>query len=215
MTRGAHVSYSGLGRRNSARRRRSRTPPECREDVRRHRISWLLPNKTSNSRRIPGFQSGTDSTDEWHPTQMLADMLTIRDHACRLRPSPTPPQQHGRASSRDRRSAGPRCPDLRPRAASGPSQRGPREHHRRQPGQDLSCLTGDSRRGVAGVEFRLHGRVRYVWESPRRRGLPALWSSPGTRSISPRRGGHDRRSSHHASCTASLPCTMPIPRSVP
>ena len=22
-------------------------------------------------------------TDQWHPTQMLADMLTMRDHACK------------------------------------------------------------------------------------------------------------------------------------
>ena len=50
-------------------------------------------------------------TDEWHPTQMLADMLTMRDHADRaarrgrlLLPRRRP-QQHGELAARHRRSA--------------------------------------------------------------------------------------------------------------
>ena len=62
-------------------------------------------------------------TDTWHPTQMLADMLTMRDHTgqrfrgdhlllCRRRP-----QQHGELPARDGGASRCRCPSRRSRGA--------------------------------------------------------------------------------------------------
>ena len=72
-------------------------------------------------------------TDDWHPTQMLADILTMRDHDRKPLAEVTlllprrRPQQHGELAAGDRRAARHGRAHLRARAAAA---RGRRAGHR-------------------------------------------------------------------------------------
>ena len=92
---GAHVTYldpsgSQIGHKESVEGHR----PGARPDVRRHRVPRLRPGRRrGRSPRYAGVPVWNGLTDEWHPTQTLCDMLTMREHAGKPRrarsPSPT------------------------------------------------------------------------------------------------------------------------------
>ena len=110
-------------------------------------------------------------TDTWHPTQMLADILTMRDHSAKplaeivlLLPGRRP-EQHGQLAAGHRRAARHGRPDLRaPRSSSRPTptSRAPAAglaedtgarltgHRRRRPGRGRRRLPVHRRLAVHG-----------------------------------------------------------------
>ena len=52
-----------------------------RPDVRRDRVPRLRPGRRRGARRGSGVPVYNGLTDEWHPTQMLADFLTFTEHS--------------------------------------------------------------------------------------------------------------------------------------
>ena len=64
--------------------------PGARADVRRHRVPGFAQETVEILARYAGVPVWNGLTDEWHPTQMLADVLTMRDHSAnRSTRSPT------------------------------------------------------------------------------------------------------------------------------
>ena len=80
---GAHVTYLGPeGVPHRAARRRSRTRPGCSAGCSTASSTAASPKSPSRPwPRIAGVPVWNGLTDQWHPTQMLADILTMRDHS--------------------------------------------------------------------------------------------------------------------------------------
>ena len=58
--------------------------PGARPDLRRHRVPRVAARTTSRpSAEYAGVPVWNGLTDEWHPTQMLCDMLTMREHCAK------------------------------------------------------------------------------------------------------------------------------------
>ena len=91
---GAHVTYldpsgSQIGHKESMKD----TARVLGRHVRRHRVPRLQRSRPSRSwRKYAGVPVYNGLTDDWHPTQMLADMLTMVEHSDKpIAPrSPTP-----------------------------------------------------------------------------------------------------------------------------
>ena len=215
-----HVPGPGRPRR-WATRRRSRTRPGCSGGCTTG--SSTAASTRRSSRRSPtyaGVPVYNGLTDEFHPTQILADVLTMREHcrqAARARsPSPSSATRannmgnslligrgeagHGRAARR-RRSAGWPHEELVDEAREiAAADRRPDHAHRLRRGRasraPTSCTPTSGSR----------------WASPRRSGgsasaeLPAL---PGQR----RDDGRDRQPGHEVHALPARPSTTPTPRS--
>ena len=83
---GAHVTYLGsVGVANGAQGIDQGHRSRSRSHVRRHRVPGRCPGVTSKrSARHAGVPVWNGLTDQWHPTQMLADVLTMREHSTDL-----------------------------------------------------------------------------------------------------------------------------------
>ena len=130
-------------------------------DVRRHRVPGLRPgDRRDPGRGSPGCPVWNGLTDQWHPTQMLADMLTMRDHAGKpleqvalLLPGRRP-EQHGqlaaghRGPARDGRAASPlpRTSGPQPRCRPWPASL------RAQSGARIT-VSDDVHEAVDGADF--------------------------------------------------------------
>ena len=124
--------------------------PGPRTDVRRHRVPGLRPGRRRDARATtPESRCGTGSPTTWHPTQTLADILTMHDHSRQPARTSSPTatsatrEQHCELAARDRRAARhgrPRSPPRGPVAVGPRSVRSPGElaatigrPHRRSP----------------------------------------------------------------------------------
>ena len=193
--------------------------PGARADVRRHRVPGLRPGDRRDPGRFAGVPVWNGLTDQWHPTQMLADILTMRDHADkplergRLLLPGRRPQQHRQLPAGHRRPARAWTSGSPPRGAAGPPPRsraspselaadsGARLTHRRR------CS-----RGGRGSRLRLHRRLGVHGRAGRRSGTSASTSSCRTRST--RHSWRRPATRTSSSCTASRRCTTPTPSSV-
>ena len=114
-------------------------------------------------------------TDQWHPTQMLADVLTMRDHSTKPLeeiPSATAatPKQHGELAAGDRGAAGrSTSASPRPRLAA--------------PAAEVRAIADDwpAVRGPASAQRRPH--------EPRSRGPTSSTPTSGCRWASPTQSG--------------------------
>ena len=158
-------------------------------------------------------------TNEWHPTQMLADFLTMHERAGRpydeiaLRVRRRRPLQHGPLAADHRRDHGLRRAARRARHELRPPDDviaiGQRARRRRPAPGSRSPTT--STPGVEGVDF-VHtdvwvsmGEPKEVW-AERARAARAL---PGQRGAA----GRDEATRTSSSCTACRRSTTPRPRS--
>ena len=164
---GAHVTYLGPGNPSSATRNRSRTPPGCWAGCSTASSTAGSPRtRWRRSAQYAGVPVWNGLTDDWHPTQMLADILTMRDHARQaagrghlLLPRRRP-EQHGELAAGHRRAARHGRPDLRPRAAAA-VRPGAGDRPRRSPPAPApgSTVTADVAGGGRGCRLPVHRRL--------------------------------------------------------
>ena len=127
------------------------------------------------ARRYAGVPVWNGLTDEWHPTQMLADILTMREHSGRrtrrdrlLLPRRRP-QQHRQLAAGHRRAAGHGRPHRRaPRAVAATTTSSTRPRRSAETPAPGSWSPTTPPKGVRGRRLRLHRRVGRRWASPRR-----------------------------------------------
>jgi ornithine carbamoyltransferase len=137
------VTYMGPGETQLGQKEsRQRHGPSARPHVSTASSSVALLTKTSKTwAEYAGVPVWNGLTDKWHPTQMLADIFTMRDHstkATRVRHLHLPrgrPQQHGQLALGDGRAAGDGCPHLRAEVALADAEV-------QEIAQDLAKLSG-------------------------------------------------------------------------
>ena len=191
-----------------ATRSRSPTPRRCSAACSTRSSTAARPRRTSRSSpRHAGVPVYNGLTDEWHPTQMLADFLTMHERAAqalrrdRVRVRRRRPLQHGPLAAGHRRDPGlRRAPRHAPGAAAAGRRRRDGARARGRPPARTITITDDVAAGVTGVDF-VHtdvwvsmGEPKDVWARARAAARPL----PGQRGAA-RRDGQPARSS---SCTA-------------
>ena len=134
--------------------------PGARPVLRRHRVPRLRPGDRRELAAHAGVPVWNGLTDEWHPTQSLCDVLTMREHAGK----PTSEIAFAyvgdarfnwatRCSSPGRCSAW-TCGSSRPaRCGRRGRRRGTRRRYRRRAPARGSRVTEDVAEGVRGVDF--------------------------------------------------------------
>ena len=188
----------------------------ARAHVRRDRVPRLLPGRRRDPGRFAGVPVWNGLTDQWHPTQMLADILTMRDHAAKPLERVTycylGDARNNTANSLLVTGAllGHRRPHRRPRALWPSAEvqrhrrragagRGPDHRHRgRGGGRATGPTSSTPTSGCRWANRSRNGTSGSTSSSPTR-STPRVWRRPATRSAS--------------SCTACPPCTTPRPRS--
>ena len=81
---GAHVTYLGPEESQLGHKETVGTPPGCSAACSTASSTAASPRRPSRpSARYAGVPVWNGLTDQWHPTQMLADMLTMRDHSAK------------------------------------------------------------------------------------------------------------------------------------
>ena len=178
--------------------------PRARPDVRRHRVPRLRPGDRRELAEYAGVPVWNGLTDEFHPTQILADVLTMREHSGQAAAARSPtlprrrPQQHGQLAP-DRRapswawtsgSCGPQRPAGRTTTlVDAVPRRSPRATGAR------ITLTDDVDEGVDGRRLPVHRRLGLDGRaegrsgpsgsscSRRTRSTPRRWPRPATRDV--------------------------------
>ena len=152
--------------------------PRPRPDVRRDRVPRLRRDTPpTSSPKWSGVPVYNGLTDEWHPTQILADFLTFREHTPeaarrgRLLLPRRRPLQHGRHVPRRRREARHGRPDREPEVALAArrDRRRSRARSRRRRGATIT-ITDDVARGGSAAPTSCSPTCGSRWASPTRSG---------------------------------------------
>ena len=206
--------------RSSGTRSRSRTPPGCSAGCTTASSTAATPRRPSRSSPpSSGVPVWNGLTDEWHPTQTLCDMLTMREHSGQARrarsPSPTcgdarnnigqlaarrPARSWAWTSASSRRRT---LWNRRGRRGDAP-KRSPRSPARG------SRTPTTSHEGVRGRRLRLHRRVGVDGRAQGGLGRADRGCCCPTRSTHGH-AGHDRQPATSSSCTACRRSTTATP----
>ncbi len=81
--RGAHCTYLDPAGSQLGQGVHPRHSPRPGPDVRRHRVPRLRQERVEELAAFAGVPVWNGLTNEWHPTQMLADQLTMIEHTGR------------------------------------------------------------------------------------------------------------------------------------